>query len=150
MRGKFMQRLYSQGILFKHQKTLPKLVVPNLEETCARYLETVKPLASDVEFENTSKAVAEFLKPGSLGHTLHARLLARSEELEQGWLIDWWNDYAYMGYRDPVVINVNYFFGSSKLTQAFADDKPRMNPAARAASIIIGAFQFRDLVARFN
>ena len=46
---------------------------------------------------------------------------------------------AYMGYRDPVVIYVNYFF-------AFQDDKKRRNPADRAASLIQGALAFKDLV----
>ena len=77
-----------------------------------------------------------------MGPILQKRLEDKMEQewkLGKSWLIDWWNDYAYMGYRDPVVIYVNYFF-------AFQDDKLRRNPAERAASIIQGALAFKDLV----
>ena len=108
-----MQRLYNTGTLFAHQKSLQKLPVPPLKETCDRFLETIKPLAqSTEELENTRRCISEFIGPGSLGPVLHARLEDRSKKLEDGWLAAWWQEYAYMGYRDPVVVFVNYFFGN--------------------------------------
>lgn len=125
---------------FAHQAALPRLPVPSLEETCAAYLQTVKPLATPQEFAATSTHVAAFLAPGGPGAVLQKRLLdRRAATLDKSWLIEWWNDYAYMSYRDPVVINVNYFF-------AFTDDAARRVPALRAASIVTGALAFRDLV----
>ncbi|KAJ3323237.1 Carnitine O-acetyltransferase mitochondrial [Boothiomyces sp. JEL0866] len=126
-----------ESILFKHQSSLPKLPVPTLDHTLALYLETIKPLATPAEYKQTEKNVEEFRK--NMGPILQQRLIERDNSTDKSWLIEWWNDYAYMGYRDPVVINVNYFF-------AFSDDKKRTEPAARAASIILGALQFRDLV----
>ena len=99
------------GPLFKHQANLPKLPVPTLEETCAKYLQTVRPLVSDAEYQTTVRAVQDFQKPGGFGHVLQKRLESRAAKTDKSWLIEWWNDYAYMAYRDPVVINVNYFFG---------------------------------------
>jgi carnitine O-acetyltransferase len=51
-----------------------------------------------------------------------------------------WNDWAYFGYRDPVVINVNYFF-------QFQDDyRPQFSSqTGRASSIIQAALEFRRL-----
>ena len=107
-----MQRLYTSGTLFAHQKSLSKLPVAPLKETCDRFLETAKPLAiSAQEFENTKACIAELCKPGGIGHVLHSRLEERSKKHDDGWLAEWWQEYAYMGYRDPVVVFVNYFFG---------------------------------------
>ena len=100
------------SVLYKHQSQMPRLPVPTLQETAQRYLQSVKPLLTDAEFSSTQKAVAEFVAPGGSGEVLQKRLLDRAKAFEKrSWLIDWWNDYAYMAYRDPVVINVNYFFG---------------------------------------
>ncbi|KAJ3278927.1 Carnitine O-acetyltransferase mitochondrial [Borealophlyctis nickersoniae] len=126
--------------MFKYEAQLPQLPVPPLEETLPRYLQTVRPLVDDVSFERTKEACAEFAKPGGMGEELQRRLLARADASTTSWLIEWWNDYAYMGYRDPTVINVNYFF-------VFKDDKRRRNPIARAASIVTAALEFKKLVA---
>ena len=96
--------------LFKHQSQLPKLPVPSLEETLDRYLKSVHFLLSDAQFQQTTKVVNDF--KNGIGKELQRRLVARAESSQSSWLIDWWNDYAYMSYRDPVVINVNYFFGN--------------------------------------
>lgn len=102
----------AMSVLYKHQSQMPRLPVPTLQETAQRYLQSVKPLLTDAEFSSTQKAVAEFVAPGGSGEVLQKRLLDRAKAFEKrSWLIDWWNDYAYMAYRDPVVINVNYFFG---------------------------------------
>ena len=129
------------GQLFAHQQKLNFLPVPSLEETCDRFLKTCLPLAKTSEEFSLLNQKVQSLKDG-LGPKLQQRLVARQAiEKEKGksWLIDWWNDYAYMSYRDPVVIWVNYFF-------AFSDDKRRMNPSDRAASIVQGALAFKDLV----
>ncbi|CAG8838403.1 33022_t:CDS:2, partial [Racocetra persica] len=46
---------------------------------------------------------------------------------------------AYFGYRDPIVVNVSYFY-------AYKDDKLRKDPATRAAAIVTAAMEFRRLV----
>ncbi|KAI9206579.1 acyltransferase ChoActase/COT/CPT [Polychytrium aggregatum] len=126
----------SEPRTFRFQSQLPKLPVPELDETCDRYLTTVKPFLSEQDFERTKLAVEEF-KKGGVGQELQKRLVERAQKSETSWLIDWWNEWAYMGYRDPVVINVSYFF-------VFRDDKRRKQPAARAASLVTGALLFRD------
>ncbi|KAJ3328249.1 Carnitine O-acetyltransferase mitochondrial [Blyttiomyces sp. JEL0837] len=135
-----MSAARSPASLYQFQKTLPKLPVPSLDETLSTYLQSVRPHLNDVEFERTCKAVEEFKKPGGVGQELQKRLIAHDNSKSNSWLIDWWNSYAYMAYRDPVVVYVNYFF-------CFNDDKKLLNnPAGRAATLITGAMEFRKLV----
>lgn len=51
-----------KGITFAHQDSLPKLPIPDLESTCRKYLESLAPLQSPREHEETKAAVHEFLK----------------------------------------------------------------------------------------
>jgi carnitine O-acetyltransferase len=50
------------GVTFAHQDKLPKLPIPDLEPTCKKYLQALKPLQSAREHAETQHAVNEFLK----------------------------------------------------------------------------------------
>jgi carnitine O-acetyltransferase len=101
-----------------------------------KYLQTVRPLLNDADYEKTVKAVQEF-QEGGVGEKLQERLLARANDPSiVNWMEDWWLDQAYMGYRDPIVIYVSYFFG-------YKDDKLRRTPAKRAAAITTAALEFK-------
>ena len=126
--------------MLRFEDSLPRLPVPTLEETSTRYLKTVHPLLSKDEFAATERAVAEFSKEGGLGQTLQKRLLARRDDPKhKNWIYDWWNDAAYLTYRDPVVPYVSYFY-------SFRDDRRRRNPAKRAAAITTAALEFKRQV----
>ena len=47
------------GTTFAGQEKLPKLPLPPLEDTCARFVTTVTPLLSEAELEGTRKTVAQ-------------------------------------------------------------------------------------------
>lgn len=51
-----------KGVTFANQDSLPKLPIPDLESTCQKYLESLAPLQSPREHEETRAAVREFLK----------------------------------------------------------------------------------------
>jgi len=126
--------------MLRFQESLPKLPVPTLEETAARYLKTLHPLLSSSEFESSKKAVEEFIKPGGVGAKLQEKLIARREDPRQkSWLYEWWTNAAYLGYRDPVVPYVSYFY-------SYRDDRRRRNPAKRAAAITTAALEFKKQV----
>ncbi|RKP25718.1 hypothetical protein SYNPS1DRAFT_15255, partial [Syncephalis pseudoplumigaleata] len=126
--------------LYAFQDKLPHLPVPDLKETCAKYLRTVRPLLDDAAFARTEAAVAKFQQPGGLGEQLQQRLQARAADPNvHNWLEAWWNEISYLGYRDPIVLNVSFFF-------AFQDDRLRRVPATRAASIVTAAMDFREQV----
>ncbi|TPX61639.1 hypothetical protein PhCBS80983_g00947 [Powellomyces hirtus] len=127
--------------LYKFQQQLPKLPVAPLAETAEKYLASLKPILSDAEYSRSEKIVRDFVKPGGQGEQLRERLVERSKTEKTSWLYEWWNDWAYMAYRDPVVINVSYFF-------VFKDEirKEWKAPAKRAASLITGALEFKQRV----
>ncbi|KAJ1988385.1 Carnitine O-acetyltransferase mitochondrial [Coemansia spiralis] len=128
------------GKLFEFQSQLPQLPVPSLEETLPKYLKTVEPLLSKESFAKTKKIVEEFGQSAQ-GKELQRRLEARAAEPGRvNWLEEWWNDLSYMGYRDPVVPYVSYFY-------AYKDDKLRRKASQRAAAIVRAAWEFRRQVA---
>ena len=126
--------------MLRFEDSLPRLPVPTLEETSKRYLKSVHPLLNKTEFEATKEAVDAFIKPGSIGSELQNRLQARREDSKhRNWIYEWWNDAAYLSYRDPVVPYVSYFY-------SHRDDRRRRNPAKRAAAITTAVLEFRKQV----
>ncbi|KAI1953138.1 Carnitine O-acetyltransferase mitochondrial [Ophidiomyces ophidiicola] len=130
----------SKGKMLRFEDSLPQLPVPTLEETGKKYLKSLHPLLSAEEFQRSRKAVEEFVKPGGEGEPLQKRLLAKAADPKvQNWLYDWWNHAAYLGYRDPVVPYVSYFY-------SYRDDRTRRDPAKRAAAITTSALEFKKQV----
>ncbi|RHY87974.1 hypothetical protein DYB35_007838 [Aphanomyces astaci] len=128
--------------LYKHQKSLPKLPVPSLTDTCALYLQTVRPLTTDAEFVATKAAVQAFLK-GPLGPVLQKRLEARAASRpNSSYLAEWWNTLGYLHVRDPVVFNVSYFFHFSDSVHL-----AQRSQVGRAASLLVASMAFRNQVA---
>ena len=136
------------GKLYSKQHSLPRLPIPSISETISRFLPTALPLAKTEEEKDTLiKACEEF--EGQAGE-LQKRLIERKEgEMkDSSWLQLWWNTMGYLQVRDPVVVNVSYFF-------QFSDDGS-LPPVAsstkslgvlRAASLLYSAAGFRQLVA---
>ena len=126
--------------MLRFEDSLPRLPVPTLEETSRRYLKSVHPLLNKSEYETTKKAVEEFVKPGSIGEKLQKRLQARRDDPKyKNWIHEWWNDAAYLSYRDPVVPYVSYFY-------SHRDDRRRRNPAKRAAALTTAVLEFKKQV----
>ncbi|KAF8319721.1 acyltransferase ChoActase/COT/CPT [Clavulina sp. PMI_390] len=128
------------GPTYAYQASLPHLPVPTLASTTAKYLESVQPHLTPEEYSKTKKVVESFAA-SDLAKKLQDRLLARAADTEANpsWLADWWNEAAYMGYRDPVVVFVSYYF-------VHIEDKLRKTPEKRAAALIRAMLPFRELV----
>ena len=130
----------SKGPMLRYQESLPRLPVPTLEETASRYLKSLEPLLTPEKLQASQAAVKEFIKPGGVGEKLQERLVARREDPNQkNWIYEWWNDAAYLSYRDPVVPYVSYFY-------SHRDDRKRRDPAKRAAAIATAALDFKAQV----
>jgi Choline/Carnitine o-acyltransferase len=83
-----------------YSSELPKLQVPDLQETLGRLKQSLKPIAwSDLEYSSVEKKINEF--GVSKGPELQERLLNRAGETPH-WLEEWWDDTGYLGYRDSV------------------------------------------------
>jgi carnitine O-acetyltransferase len=127
--------------MLRYQASLPHLPVPPLSSTLSKYLETIRPHLTSAEYARSEAVVREF-GASPRGAELQKRLEARAAEPGTvNWLADWWNDVAYMTYRDPVVVNVSYFF----LHMA---DPAIQNAPKRAATLIKAMLPFRTLVER--
>lgn len=126
--------------MLRFEDSLPRLPVPSLEETGRRYLKSVHPLVSEAEYQRTKNAVEAFIRPGGEGEPLQNRLLERAADPKiKNWLAEWWNQAAYLGYRDPVIPYVSYFY-------SYRDDRERRDPAKRAAAIATAALEFKGQV----
>lgn len=130
----------SKGPMLRFQESLPHLPVPTLEESAAKYLRSVIPLATPDEFARTEAAVKDFIKPGGVGRDLQKKLEAKAADPKVvNWMYEWWNAAAYLTYRDPVVPYVSYFYSHKP-------DRLRKDPAVRAAAISTAVLSFRDQV----
>jgi carnitine O-acetyltransferase len=126
--------------MLRFEDSLPRLPVPTLQETTQRYLKSLHPLLSKAEFDHSQRAVAEFVKPGGQGEELQKRLIARREDPKiRNWIYEWWNNSAYLAYRDPVVPYVSYFY-------SHRDDRRRRDPAKRSAAMTTAALEFKRQV----
>lgn len=94
------------GITYAQQDQLPKLPIPDLENTCRSYLAALKPLQSAREHQSTIDAVKVFLATSGpeLQEELKAYAKTRTSYIEQ-----FWHD-SYLNYDSPVVLNLNPFF----------------------------------------
>jgi len=129
----------SAPAMLRFEASLPRLPVPTLSSTGAKYLETVRPHLTPAEFERTQSVVESFVQ-SDLGKQLQERLRARAADPDvKNWLADWWNDVAYMAYRDPVVVYVSYFY-------VHVDDPWRKDQVKRAASLVKAMLPFRAMV----
>ncbi|KAB5586061.1 Choline/Carnitine o-acyltransferase-domain-containing protein [Coniochaeta sp. 2T2.1] len=121
------------GITFAHQDKLPKLPIPDLENSCQKYLTALKPLQSRREHSETQHAVEEFLRHD--GPELQEKL-KRYATCQTSYIEQFWYD-SYLNYDNPVVLNLNPFF--------LLEDDPtpaRNNQVTRAASLAVSALEF--------
>jgi carnitine O-acetyltransferase len=119
---------------FGNDDQLPRVPVPTLGDSCARFLEWCAPLLTADELAETERAVAAFQASESPAHELQ-------EELERydkqdgvhSWLDTFW-PYRYLGRRDRIALNANFFFlfGDSPLGQL-----------PRAAALITAAVDYK-------
>lgn len=128
--------------LYQFQAKLPRLPVPPLEETCAKYLKSVRPLVSDEEYAVTASNVREFIRPGGLGHELQQRLVDyKNANPNSSWLVEWWNKNGYLRVRCPNVMFVSYFFHFVDSPLAWARSQ-----TGRSAALLCASMKFRDLI----
>ncbi|KAH7884917.1 acyltransferase ChoActase/COT/CPT [Phlebopus sp. FC_14] len=137
--------------MLKHQATLPHLPVPSLPNTLSKYLSTIHahhPPSSSPALA-THEHVQAFLR-SPLAQTLQARLEARAADPSvTNWLAEWWNESAYMGYRDPVVVYVSYFYVHRDVGRARVPDggtRPGVGRGtAKAAMLVKAMLGFREM-----
>ncbi|XP_037547327.1 carnitine O-palmitoyltransferase 1, liver isoform isoform X2 [Nematolebias whitei] len=129
-------RIFSgrKPLLYSYQGSLPNLPVPTIKDTVKRYLESVRPLMNDAEYERMTKLAAEF--EGSLGNRLQWYLKLKAL-WASNYVSDWWEEYVYLRGRSPIMVNSNYY------GMDFLYVTPTPIQAARAGNCIHAFFLYR-------
>lgn len=70
------------GRYLTHQKGLPRLPVPTLQQTCERYISALEPIVEVDELTHTKELLDDFQKAGGLGERLQSGLEKRSHNTE--------------------------------------------------------------------
>ncbi|MBB4906023.1 carnitine O-acetyltransferase [Actinophytocola algeriensis] len=122
---------------FGNEAHLPRVPVPSLAESCERFLEWSAPLLTDPQREETEAAVAAFLAEDSPAHALQAALERYDEQPGvHSWLDDFWA-YRYLGRRDRIALNANFFF-------LFHDSEDEHEEQVeRAAGLVAGTVDYK-------
>tara|TARA_B110001452_G_scaffold253860_1_gene244939 strand:+ start:19 stop:1905 length:1887 start_codon:yes stop_codon:yes gene_type:complete len=117
----------------RHQKAVPRLPIPTIEESCARFLRAAAPLQSAPQHAATKHAVEQFCQPGGDGQLLQEELKKADAALprESNYIESLWYRAAYLGPRDPVAINAN-----PGVLLATPADPAQREPLWRAASFL--------------
>ncbi|WP_233158000.1 choline/carnitine O-acyltransferase [Actinokineospora bangkokensis] len=119
---------------FGNEERLPRVPLPTLDDTCARFLDWCAPLLTPEQLAATEAAVAEYLAEGSPARALHADLERfDAEPGTRSWLDVFWPA-RYLGRRDRIALNANFFF-------LFQDTDA--DQFTRAAELITGAVAFK-------
>lgn len=129
---------------FAYDDQLPRVPLPTLEESCTRFLHWCAPLLTSDEYAATAATVEDLLRPDSPARTLHADLQRFEAEPGVGsWLDEFWPA-RYLGRRDRIALNANFFF-------LFRDDttlaaSTTADQAERAAALITAAVNYKLLL----
>ncbi|KAK2820306.1 hypothetical protein Q5P01_023265 [Channa striata] len=129
-------RIFSgrKPLLYSYQGSLPNLPVPTVKDTVKRYLESVRPLMDDAQYERMSKLASEF--ESSLGNRLQWYLKLKAL-WASNYVSDWWEEYVYLRGRSPIMVNSNYY------GMDFLYVTPTPIQAARAGNSIHAFFLYR-------
>ncbi|XP_038591719.1 carnitine O-palmitoyltransferase 1, liver isoform-like isoform X2 [Micropterus salmoides] len=129
-------RIFSgrKPLLYSYQGSLPNLPVPAVKDTVKRYLESVRPLLDDTEYERMTKLATEF--ESSLGNRLQWYLKLKAL-WSANYVSDWWEEYVYLRSRSPIMVNSNYY------GMDFLHVTPTPIQAARAGNQIHAFFLYR-------
>lgn len=125
-------------MLLSGQDKLPRLPVPDVDATISKFLKTVTPLFSAAEVERCASLARDFVSSG-VGARLQELLKARDQSEPNSWLETWWNRFAYLEYRESVVINVSF-------AMPFRPHPKGVSQCRRAALITRAALEYKQMV----
>lgn len=134
--------MFLQGrhpLLYSFQSALPYLPLPSVKDTCARYLQSVKPILSDSDYENLERQAKSFEQKE--GKVLQSKLVLK-RFISTNYVSEWWERFVYLRSRGSLLINSNYY----GLT--YLDYLPTNNQAARAAVLCHQFFLAKHLLDR--
>lgn len=140
---KQMRENKSSLATFSVDDDLPSLPLPELSDTLRRYLDSVKPHASVIEYLNTERIARQF--ESGIGQKLNY-VLKQKALRERNWLENWWLDGIYLEGRYPLAPFSNT---SGYLVENinFREQRPDLDPqlVSCAIEIVCAVSFFEDL-----
>uniref|UniRef100_W5KA03 Choline O-acetyltransferase n=1 Tax=Astyanax mexicanus TaxID=7994 RepID=W5KA03_ASTMX len=121
-------------------QVLPKLPVPDLQQTLDIYLRYVRHLVPEAQFQNTRTIVEKFGRPGGVGEILQKNLLERREKT-QNWVYDYWLEDMYLNNRLALPVNSSPVLVFPQQNFRSRDDSLRY-----AAHLITGVMAYKDML----
>jgi carnitine O-acetyltransferase len=126
---------------FDAEDDLPRVPVPALADSAARFLEWCAPLLDEGQLRETRAAVDQLVRADGPGPVLQAALEAYdAAPTTHSWLDDFWET-RYLGRRDRIALNANFFFLFTEPT-----DPAEQDQAGRAAALVLGALDHKHRV----
>ncbi|XP_064645349.1 carnitine O-palmitoyltransferase 1, liver isoform-like isoform X2 [Lineus longissimus] len=126
-------------ITYSYQQSLPRMPVPPLKASLARFLGSIEPLYDEEKFKELKSQAEDFEK--TLGPKLQ-KILQLKSWWAQNYVTDWWEKYVYLMGRSPIAINSNYY----ALDQSYWT--PTKRQVSRAAVVVYQFVRFKRLLDR--
>ena len=121
---------------FSFQQYLPRLNVPNLNDTIKRYLRSVRPLLTDEAYEKVEKDALEF-KEG-FGNILHQDVITKRDEFEsESYVSQDWENIRFLSSRSSLM------FGTS-IYMTDTINSPTSSQSSRASNLVYIMFKYRE------
>ncbi|XP_037110057.1 carnitine O-palmitoyltransferase 1, muscle isoform isoform X2 [Syngnathus acus] len=126
-------------LLYSFQASLPRLPVPKVEATIRRYLESVRPLLDDEQYEEM-KILANDFKESEAAQL--QRYLILKSWWASNYVSDWWEEYIYLRGRGPIMVNSNFY------VMDLLHVTPTHRQAARTGNVVHAMLQYRRKLER--
>ncbi|PVU98816.1 hypothetical protein BB559_001274 [Furculomyces boomerangus] len=119
---------------FSNQNRLPRLPIPPVQHTIKKYLESLEPILSPDALQEARRVVSDFVNPVysvkseqdpnsvlkvSVADLLQERLKKYDKSQQFHWLETWWEEAAYLTWRDPLIVNSNYWLTFEQIPNAY-------------------------------
>ncbi|XP_053112092.1 carnitine O-palmitoyltransferase 1, muscle isoform isoform X2 [Hemicordylus capensis] len=121
-------------MLYSFQTSLPKLPVPRVKDTIQRYLQSVRPLLDNENYDQMEALALDFQE--QLAPRLQKYLRLKSW-WATNYVSDWWEEYIYLRGRGPIMVNSNYY------VMDFLYATPTPLQAARAGNTVHAILLYR-------
>lgn len=120
---------------FHFQKSLPRLPIPELEKTRDRYLNALRPLLNDAQYNEAVIRTNKFV--ANEGSELQAKLISKDKcNKHTSYISDYWFD-LYLRDRIPLPINYNPFLVMQNDVKSEYN-----NQLIRASNLLVSAVRF--------
>lgn len=128
--------MLNKPAFFSFQQYLPRLNVPNLNDTIKRYLRSVRPLLTDEAYEIVEKNALEF--KGGIGEILHQDVIKkRDENWSESYVSEDWEQIRFLASRSSLMYGTSIYMTDTIYS-------PTSSQSSRASNLVHIMFKYRE------